>query len=281
MEELVKERMEELVKERMEELVKERMEELVKERMEELVKERMEELVKERMEELVKERMEELVKERMEELVKERMEELVKERMEELVKERMEELVKERMEELVKERMEELVKERMEELVNERMEELVVTGGHYDVDVLVEGPARQILYREIKQQYGQFQFTPDHTGTYQVCFSNEFSTFSHKLIYVDFQVGDEPQLPGVGDFTAMTQMESSSQKGSREPKLYNRLSDPPPTTGGPVTEKSRGPQRTRPLLGCGETLGILVIAVGQVMILKNFFADKKSNQAAY
>ena len=42
---------------------------------------------------------------------------------------------------------------------------------------------------------------------FQVCFSNEFSTFSHKLIYVDFQVGDEPQLPGVGDhFTAMTQV---------------------------------------------------------------------------
>lgn len=31
----------------------------------------------------------------------------------------------------------------------------------------------------------------------------------------------------------------------------------------------------------GETLGILVIAVGQVIILKNFFADKKTNQAAY
>lgn len=44
----------------------------------------------------------------------------------------------------------------------------VVTGGHYDVDVVLEGPSRQILYREIKQQYGQFQFTPEITGTYQV-----------------------------------------------------------------------------------------------------------------
>lgn len=31
----------------------------------------------------------------------------------------------------------------------------------------------------------------------------------------------------------------------------------------------------------GETLGILVIAVGQVMVLKNFFAEKKANQASY
>lgn len=43
-----------------------------------------------------------------------------------------------------------------------------MTGGHYDVDVVLEGPSRQILYREIKQQYGQFQFTPEITGTYQV-----------------------------------------------------------------------------------------------------------------
>ena len=31
----------------------------------------------------------------------------------------------------------------------------------------------------------------------------------------------------------------------------------------------------------GETLGILLITVGQVMILKNFFADKKPNQVNY
>ena len=31
----------------------------------------------------------------------------------------------------------------------------------------------------------------------------------------------------------------------------------------------------------GETLGILLITVGQVMILKNFFADNKPNQVNY
>ncbi|XP_047482275.1 transmembrane emp24 domain-containing protein 7-like [Penaeus chinensis] len=162
------------------------------------------------------------------------------------------------------------------------LEYQVVTGGHYDVDVLVEGPARQILYREIKQQYGQFQFTPDHTGTYQVCFSNEFSTFSHKLIYVDFQVGDEPQLPGVGEhFTAMTQMESSSQKVHEnlnsiiDYQTHHRLQE--------AQSRKRAEDLNERVLfwAVGETLGILVIAVGQVMILKNFFADKKSNQAAY
>ncbi|KAK7082759.1 Transmembrane emp24 domain-containing protein 7 [Halocaridina rubra] len=152
----------------------------------------------------------------------------------------------------------------------------VVTGGHYDVDVILEGPSRQILYREIKQQYGQFQFTPEHSGTYQVCFSNEFSTFSHKLIYVDFQVGDEPQLPGVGEhFTAMTQMESSSQK------IHEDLNSVIDYQTHHRLREAQGRKRAEDLnervlfWAMGETLGILVIAVGQVMILKNFFADKK------
>lgn len=36
------------------------------------------------------------------------------------------------------------------------------------------------------------------------CFSNEFSTFSHKLVYVDFQVGDERALPGIDDHATGT-----------------------------------------------------------------------------
>ena len=54
------------------------------------------------------------------------------------------------------------------------------------------------------------------TGEYKACFSNEFSTFSHKLVYVDFQVGDEDPLPGVGDhLTAMTQVRNSASRQGR------------------------------------------------------------------
>ena len=59
----------------------------------------------------------------------------------------------------------------------------------------------------MKKQYDSFTWTADVTGEYRACFSNEFSTFSHKLVYVDFQVGEEEPLPGVGDhLTAMTQV---------------------------------------------------------------------------
>ncbi|KAA0202822.1 hypothetical protein HAZT_HAZT003797 [Hyalella azteca] len=97
--------------------------------------------------------------------------------------------------------------EDISEGVDATLEFQVVTGGHYDVDVELEGPGREVLYKEVKQQYGQFQFKARTSGTYQVCFSNEFSTFSHKLVYMDLQVGDEKPLPGVSDhLTAMTQV---------------------------------------------------------------------------
>jgi len=157
------------------------------------------------------------------------------------------------------------------------LEYQVVTGGHYDVDVLVEGPNRQELYREVKQQYGQFQFTPEVTGTYMVCFSNEFSTFSHKLIYVDFQVGDDPIMPGVDEhFEAATQMESSAFK------IHDNLKSVLDYQTHLRLREAQGSKRMAEMnervffWAAGETLSILVITIGQVMVLKSFFADRKN-----
>ena len=102
-----------------------------------------------------------------------------------------------------------------------------MTGGHYDVDVILTDPTRNQLYKQIKKQYDSFTWTAEKTGEYIACFSNEFSTFSHKLVYIDFQVaishfisvapvsdipvalqvGDEDPLPGMeGAVEPLTQV---------------------------------------------------------------------------
>lgn len=46
---------------------------------------------------------------------------------------------------------------------------------------------------------------PEMSGVYAFCFSNEFSTISHKIVYMDLQVGDEKPLPIIGEhITVMT-----------------------------------------------------------------------------
>ncbi|VDO45988.1 unnamed protein product, partial [Brugia timori] len=91
----------------------------------------------------------------------------------------------------------------------------VVTGGQYDVDMTLEDKEGKILYKGVKKQYDSFSWKTETEGTYKACFSNEFSTFSHKVVYMDWQKGDEGQLlPNVDRVTsriaAMTQLETSA-----------------------------------------------------------------------
>ena len=84
----------------------------------------------------------------------------------------------------------------------------MITGGNYDVDMELTGPNGQSLYKDTKKQYDSFTWTTDQKGEYNFCFSNEFSTFTHKVVYFDFQVGEEKPLieDDGGHATAMTQV---------------------------------------------------------------------------
>lgn len=93
----------------------------------------------------------------------------------------------------------------------------VISGGHYDVDCFVEDPNGKTIYQETKKQYDSFSHHTELKGVYTFCFGNEFSTFSHKIVYFDFQVGDEPPiLPNMNNrVTALTQV-GPGGKGGRE-----------------------------------------------------------------
>ena len=54
--------------------------------------------------------------------------------------------------------------------------------------MVLTDPTKKVLYKQVKKQYDSHTWTAERTGEYVACFSNEFSTFSHKLVYIDFQV---------------------------------------------------------------------------------------------
>nr|XP_013813043.1 PREDICTED: LOW QUALITY PROTEIN: transmembrane emp24 domain-containing protein 3-like [Apteryx mantelli mantelli] len=153
----------------------------------------------------------------------------------------------------------------------------VVTGGHYDVDCYVEDPNGRTIYKETKKRYDSFPHRAEIKGVYTFCFSNEFSTFSHKIVYFNFQVGDEPPiLPDMSNrVTALTQMESAcvtihealktvidsqTHYRLREAQDRNRADD----LNGRVSYWS-----------VGETIILFVVSIGQVMLLKSFFTEKR------
>ncbi|XP_015606382.1 transmembrane emp24 domain-containing protein 7 [Cephus cinctus] len=166
--------------------------------------------------------------------------------------------------------------------VSSTLEFQVVTGGQYDVDVTLEAPNKEIIYRQVKTQFDSHTFVPAVTGVYKACFSNEFSTFSHKLVYMDFQVGDEPPLPGLGEHvTVMTQMESSAQE------IHKHLSSILDYQTHHRLREAQGRKRAEDLnervlwWSVMETAAILIITIGQVFVLKNFFTERTSFQSSF
>jgi len=79
------------------------------------------------------------------------------------------------------------------------------------VDVVLFDESGKTLYTVQKKQYDSYSFTAETEGVYKFCFSNEFSTFSHKVVYFDFQAGEEtPLTKDMGaHHTALTQMETA------------------------------------------------------------------------
>lgn len=153
----------------------------------------------------------------------------------------------------------------------------VITGGNYDVDLELTGPNNQILYKDVKKQYDSFTWTTEMKGDYRFCFSNEFSTFTHKVVYFDFQVGeDEPMVKGTGEHvTAMTQMEASSVTIHESLKVvvdyqtHHRLRE---AQGRAFAEDLN--ERVQ-IWSIGQSVIILLAGIGQILILRSFFTDKK------
>ncbi|ENN79102.1 transmembrane emp24 domain-containing protein 3 [Dendroctonus ponderosae] len=153
----------------------------------------------------------------------------------------------------------------------------VITGGQYDVDVVLKDPKGEILYQKQKLQFDTVSIEAKTTGVHEVCFSNEFSTFSHKIIYLDLKNGEEEDpLPGLGEhITALTQMETSTVDMH---KFLNVIIDI--QTRHRLREAHGRKQAEQlnekvQLWALFETVIIIVIAGSQTIMLKSFFSDKR------
>lgn len=158
----------------------------------------------------------------------------------------------------------------------------VSAGGQLDVDVTLKDPQNRIIYQQQKATFDSHQFTAETTGIYTACFSNKFSSFSHKFVYVDFQVGDEPALPGIDEHaTVLTQMESSSQA------IHKSLNEILDAQTHHRLREAQGRKRAEELnervwwYSSLETGAVLLIGIGQILILRNFFTDRKPSQSLY
>jgi len=159
-----------------------------------------------------------------------------------------------------------------------------VTGGQYDVDAVLEDPQGKVIYKEARKQYDSHTFKTQVPGAYKLCFSNEFSTFSHKVVYMDWQIGDEinggqrpdGQHAPTPRMAAMTKLESSAQtigdklRAVDDYQTHHRLRE--------ATGRRRAEDLNERVMiwSLGQTATIVLISIGQVLLLRSFFSDKRT-----
>lgn len=160
------------------------------------------------------------------------------------------------------------------------LEYQVIEGGNFDVDVNVNEPSGVMLYHAEKKQYDRFEFTAQMDGEYTFCFSNEFSHYTHKVIYFDFFQGED-DYNQIGDKSSpMTQMESTMANirrhftQSSDHQTHHRLRE----------SQARGfaenlNERVQ-YWSIGQTVFILVAGIGQLLVLKSLFVDKKTTKTS-
>jgi len=155
----------------------------------------------------------------------------------------------------------------------------VITGGNYDVDLEITAPNGQSLYKDIKKQYDSFTWTADYAGVHSFCFSNEFSTFTHKVVYFDLQVGDEEMAvdeTGGEHHTAMTLMETSAVnvfeglKSTLDYQTHHRLRE----AQGRVFAEDLNERVF--FWSIGESIIIVLIGIGQILVLRSFFSNTRT-----
>jgi len=152
----------------------------------------------------------------------------------------------------------------------------VITGGNFDVDVKVTSSDGTKLYSDTRKQFDTFTFTTEQRGEFSFCFSNEFSTFTHKVVYFELVVGDDdPMKQALGNhITALTQMEVSAErvhenlKSVQDYQTHHRLRESQgKASADDLTDRVH-------YWSFGQTLIILLVGVGQVLVLRGFFTDR-------
>lgn len=152
----------------------------------------------------------------------------------------------------------------------------VIRGGQHDVDVHVKSPNGKILHKNLQAKEGIFEFETSR-GEYSFCFSNEFSTWTHKIIYFDLRPRDLDSLAGEAG-VAKPFAKTSSENSCDE--VHEKLSSVVLHQRDYRLKESISRHLAEALrthvtwFSIAHTVAILITGLGQSLILKRFFTEK-------
>ena len=170
--------------------------------------------------------------------------------------------------------------EQFTDLVAIIFEYKVIRGGNNDVDVKVTSPNGKVLYKQLKRSSDKISMEASN-GEFKFCFSNEFSTFTHKVISFSIQPFDPrslseeaggPQIPTVKvaaeiSMDVIHAMMTHVVDFQRRYRLKEAL-------GRHLAEMLNNRTTYWSLF---QAVVVLVTGFGQVFVFKTFFTEKRKS----
>ncbi|KAL7745702.1 hypothetical protein ACLKA6_009908 [Drosophila palustris] len=154
----------------------------------------------------------------------------------------------------------------------------VIDGGFYDVDIKITGPDQHVMHESEKESSGKYTFVAPSKGVYTVCFNNERSSMTPKLIMFSIELGEPPQrAPGAPgqEEVGHTKLEdmilelSGTLTSVKHEQEYMHVRDK-------IHRSVNESTNSRVVLwSTFEALVLVLMTVGQVYYLKRFFEVKR------
>jgi len=177
----------------------------------------------------------------------------------------------------LKEKDEQCFFEELKDQESSIIEFQVVTGGQMDIDVTLYSPEETVIFTELRSSYASHDFTANSDGIYRLCFSNKMSTITHKIVYFDWaKAGDidplweDPERPD-GPETSLDRSIELIHEGftkDRDYQTHHRLRE---------ASSRRFAENLFTKVhfwGFIQTLMMVMVSIGHVVILRSFFSDK-------
>ncbi|XP_067634648.1 transmembrane emp24 domain-containing protein 2 [Eurosta solidaginis] len=154
----------------------------------------------------------------------------------------------------------------------------VIEGGFLDIDIRITGPDDNVIHESEKESSGKFTFSAASTGIYRVCFNNERSSMTPKLVMFSLEVSDAPHRAagapsedevGHTKLEDMIQQLSNTLTGVKHEQEYMHVRDK-------IHRSINESTNSRVVLwSTFEALVLVLMTIGQVYYLKRFFEVKR------
>ncbi|CAH8866713.1 unnamed protein product [Trichobilharzia szidati] len=150
----------------------------------------------------------------------------------------------------------------------------VISGGNYDVDAELRDPSRKVIFSANRSPMDTFFVEDSKKGTYRICFSNSFSTLTHKIVSLSwFNGSDEAHWANVGGPSIDTTL--SVSLNNIQTSVHKAVAQQYETRVFLTRSFSYAMALNARVLYLSIFLAIVIIlfSIGQVLVMRSFFAS--------